>query len=63
MTTLTKVVTPTYNVIDRNGLWMVVRRSVAGDVRMIVAYPHEATAEAVAHEVASTLNTLAWREL
>lgn len=60
--TATKVITPTYNVVDRRGLWIVVRRSVAGDVRQIVAYPHDATAEAVAHDVASTLNRLAWRE-
>jgi len=59
---MTKIVTPVYNVVDRKGLWIIVRRSVAGDVRRIVAYPHTTTAEAIAHEVATTLNGMAWRE-
>ena len=56
------LLTPSYNVVNRKGLWIVFRRSVDGGIRQIVAYPHVTTSEAVAHEVASALNSMAWRE-
>ena len=56
-------ITPSYNAVNRKGLWLVIRQGVRGGVRTVCRYPNSPTAEAAAHEVASALNSQNWREL